>query len=410
MASAATNQKGNGVAEQSHGHGQLRNANCGSDAATTTTDGTTTTNSNTTVEIVEDEYDPIAVVTEPLNVAAWRLPRLELPPREALELIEAFVAKVVQENSGTTEQRDYKTLLQTIKIGPDSRVRYMVLLALRSSGPTLHRLATSNQNSKLVHFLMRVDPFEVPSPRNGQRVDETYYQDYRMADAYLHLLLAFLSSNSVFLHPILSHLWKMLALSKTVERTGRLAEERTNRLHGAIRSALRICPRGHTELFPIVQRSMPFRNAPIKTIVWYCKQCLTVLESVPSMQRQVFDLLIEKALEIDVEIRIDDGGQVSLEQQQGKGLQKHHDILDGIETDCAQEGIFEIDLGNKAGGGNDSAPRQPATSASDLKVDEMADKVRIGLFRKTRALQKGKKECDRMPVFHVGWRHTYTPV
>lgn len=63
------------------------------------------------------------------------------------------------------------------------------------------------------------------------------------------------------------------------------------------------------------------------------------------------ELIIERSLEIDVEIKINDGGEVSFDQEN-------------------DEGIFEMDL--DASG---DKPSPVKIDPAEVTVDEMADKV-----------------------------------
>ena len=44
-------------------------------------------------------------------------------------------------------------------------------------------------------------------------------------------------------------------------------------------------------------------------------QCLAILQYIPDMLEEILRLLIEKCLEIDVEIKVEKGGGVSLEER-----------------------------------------------------------------------------------------------
>ena len=95
--------------------------------------------------------------------------------------------------------------------------------------------------------------------------------------------------------------------------------------------------------------NFPFRTNPEKTLIWCYRQCFTAVDYVPSIYSQVLQFVIDKCLEMDVEIKIHDGGEVTLDDNE------------------EEEGIFELELENLP----------PKAQKGDLTVDEMADKVRL---------------------------------
>jgi RNA polymerase I-specific transcription initiation factor RRN3 len=128
----------------------------------------------------------------------------------------------------------------------------------------------------------------------------------------------------------------------------------THRVHAALATMLRLCPKGNSDLFPILASNFPFRTKPTNVLVWYTKQCLVVLEYVPTLSAQVLELIVDKCLEMDVEIKINKNGQVSIEN----------------EVHDAQEEMFELDL-------DEPDSKEMEQQDVEEKVDEMADKVRV---------------------------------
>jgi hypothetical protein len=106
------------------------------------------------------------------------------------------------------------------------------LLALRTSGngKTLTFLTQySTVHASLIHLVCRVNPYELPSPQPqvvnlaAAAAVPAKMADYAMADAQLHLLVAIVSANSVFLVPTITALWKSLSYQREdapVERYG----------------------------------------------------------------------------------------------------------------------------------------------------------------------------------------------
>jgi hypothetical protein len=74
-----------------------------------------------------------------------------------------------------------------------------------------------------------MDPFNPPlkiqkEHEHDAKIFFFVYHDYSLADAYLNLVVAVVSANSVFLTPVLTALWKLLALPSLEE--GELSTER----------------------------------------------------------------------------------------------------------------------------------------------------------------------------------------
>ena len=127
----------------------------------------------------------------------------------------------------------------------------------------------------------------------------------------------------------------------------------THRVHAALATMLRLCPKGNSDLFPILASNFPFRTKPSNLLVWYTKQCLACLVYVPTLSAQVLELIVDKCLEIDVEIKINKSGHVSIEK----------------EVHDAEEGMFELDL-------DEPDANEMEKQDVEEKADEMADKVR----------------------------------
>jgi RNA polymerase I specific transcription initiation factor RRN3. len=209
-----------------------------------------------------------------------------------------------------------------------------------------------------------------------------------LADAYLNLILALVSANSVFLTPTLNMLWRciqntdaitledrQLILHYNIFKTDESRESMINcqfvknsRLHGTLSKVLSLVPKGHSEMFPLIASNFPFKLAPLAKQACYVKQCFTVLNYAPTIRQNILELCIDKCLEIDVEIRIAQDGKVKLEQAREN-------------EDSLKEDIFTMDEETET---EEKRTKQEeverAVSKTRLKdvdrVDEMAEKVR----------------------------------
>ena len=150
---------------------------------------------------------------------SFHLPKCELPPAKDFAPVEAFVHKtVVEQNLQVNDNvpiKPYKGILDALRLKADLALVTKILLALRTSGngSTLHLLASgASKHARLIHHLVRFNPFESKADKTNDNNTNDEEKSFAIADAHLHLLLALVSANSVYLLPTLSALWKMLAL------------------------------------------------------------------------------------------------------------------------------------------------------------------------------------------------------
>lgn len=128
---------------------------------------------------------------------------------------------------------------------------------------------------------------------------------------------------------------------------------RTRRCHAFLATVLRLVPKAKAELFPVLSACAPFRSRDVSEIVHYYRSCLVVLQYHPGLQTSVLDLLVDKCLEMDVEIKISDLGEAS---------------IDSTENDKAgadATGCFELELDGL----------QATTKPESSTVDEMATRL-----------------------------------
>jgi len=295
---------------------------------------------------------PVSQPSDATELLRYVLPKCEMPNRKDYEPVETFVGNAVQEQHEKKDDnlplKAYKGIVDAIRFKNDPVMLQRLLLALRTAGngSTLHLLtSSSSQHARLIHNIVRLNAFELPKTLVHTTAEQggTEQVDYSLADAHLHLLMALVSANSVFLVPTMTALWKLL--------TFHLAEvslERAQRIHAALATIMRLCPKGKMELFPIMSANAPFRMRPSLELLLYYQQCLEVVKYLPSIQGQVLELLVDKTLEMDVEIKINDGGEVTIDDE---------------KDEC----VFQLDLDDKV---DDKKPLPGGVS-----VNEMADKL-----------------------------------
>jgi RNA polymerase I-specific transcription initiation factor RRN3 len=280
-----------------------------------------------------------------IDVTASKANQFTLPPcpqfeRQEFQPVETFVVNAI---AAKDSSKEYRVMLDSIRKPKDPPTLCKVLLALR--GNTLHQL-TGNPKShaQLLHWLFRLDPF---LKEKHDKLPDLY----SLADAHFHLLLALVSANTVFLQSGMTALWRLLTTNAQ-----EAPAERTSRIHAALATMLRLVPKGNSELFPIIASSFPFRTRPKPELEWYSRQCLTALQYVPTLHAQMLEMLLDKCLEMDVEIKIGNGGQVSIDES-------NHSL------DNAEEEMFELELDN------DTTRKPMEQDKVEEKVDEMADKL-----------------------------------
>ena len=139
------------------------------------------------------------------------LPKCTIPCRDNVYgPVEDFVAKAVKartEPSGDPNVlKTYKVILEAIRRKEDPSLLRMIILAIRSAadGTPLHQLSGNpTKHAQLLHVILRFDPFAAKSSNLDKKDDNPNcsFRNYSMADAYLQLILALVSANTVFLVP-----------------------------------------------------------------------------------------------------------------------------------------------------------------------------------------------------------------
>ena len=150
------------------------------------------------------------------------LPKCTLPPHDEFQPVENFVARALGAQQGEADPKAYRAVLDCVRRREDPPMLRKVLLALRTAGngSALHQLTLSSQkHAHLLHLLFRLDPFLPPASLVTKQPDERSERtvkllqpimDGSLAEAHLHLLLAVVSANSVFLTPGMNTLWRLI--------------------------------------------------------------------------------------------------------------------------------------------------------------------------------------------------------
>eukprot|EP00586_Coscinodiscus_wailesii_P016388 CAMPEP_0172490688 /NCGR_PEP_ID=MMETSP1066-20121228/21216_1 /TAXON_ID=671091 /ORGANISM="Coscinodiscus wailesii, Strain CCMP2513" /LENGTH=748 /DNA_ID=CAMNT_0013259291 /DNA_START=40 /DNA_END=2286 /DNA_ORIENTATION=+ len=372
------------------------------------------------------------------------LPHRSLPPSEEYVPVEQFVSVTIsnytnpQKNNGNgatpvksggygSGNSQYRILLDCLRQRDDPPMLWKTLLALHN-GPSVLGCITSfpETHAHLVHLIFRLDSFKPPvtlleaaplpvdpsssssssssrqakkTPVSSRRMaayrrekeewdltearrkeNVLYYESMKIADAHLRLVVALVSANCNFLVPGLEMMWRAIRVN------GDDFDKRETRLHTAIATTLRLVPRGHLEIAPIIVRHAPHRNVDTAYVDHYARQCFTLLTYAPNLQGEVLKLLVNKALEFDVEIKVEDGGVVRLDEEE-------------VEE---KEEVFELE-DDKEEKGSDRKERI-------VDVDEMADKLdslMLGLFQYLQNHPPSKLYHLLLPIFTASILTTY---
>src|SRR5690349_3309420 len=98
-----------------------------------------------------------------------------------------------------------------------------------------------------------------------------------------------------------------------VEVNDETLDDRRSCIHAALKEILQQVPTGQSILFPILSSSFPHKRFNRKVQTEYVAQLLTICDYFPLIQSKIIELIISKSLEMDVEIVIEDSGDVRIE-------------------------------------------------------------------------------------------------
>jgi len=150
--------------------------------------------------------------------------------------------------------------------------------------------------------------------------------------AFMNLINHLISANSVYFIPALQLVVKSLVnLSSFVpeKSSGAIADEVRSILHRTLRHAVTLVPTGIVEVIPVLSFNFPFRRQSAETISGYVAELLQICEYMPVLQIKILELIVDKCLEIDVEIIVEDSGEVL--------------IRTATEDSSLENGMFDFD-------------------------------------------------------------------
>lgn len=113
---------------------------------------------------------------------------------------------------------------------------------------------------------------------------------------------------------------------------------RYQRLHGMLYTMFQLFPKARADFFTLVASKFPHIKCDRAQLTHYCLQSFKVLKYLPTMRKQLLEIVIDKCLEIDVNIKINANGEVSIEQAEnqddaGKALNDNLKTIKGGAMD-----------------------------------------------------------------------------
>ncbi len=123
-----------------------------------------------------------------------------------------------------------------------------------------------------------------------------------------------------------------------------LASPSQHRLHAMLCTMMRLVPKARSELFPIISARFPFWKAEKRVLKWYSVQSFQTLDYLPSIRKGLLELVIDKCLEIDVNIKIDENGEVSIEKEERESYENENEHENEGQK---QEALQDEDVGVK---------------------------------------------------------------
>ncbi|RMJ21248.1 hypothetical protein PHISP_07878 [Aspergillus sp. HF37] len=154
-------------------------------------------------------------------------------------------------------------------------------------------------------------------------------------ESYVKLYIRFLGNLAAAQGSYLGSVLKMLVsyLAGIPKDTGKLPgyvtvhiPEIYTRVHMALRHVMRLIPSGSGALSPILSMQFPFETDSPRAYIAYTRNLVRIVSYAPELQSDVFALLTEKLVKIDVQIQVD---MEDFEDEMGE------DFLHDISTEAA---------------------------------------------------------------------------
>ena len=125
------------------------------------------------------------------------------------------------------------------------------------------------------------------------------------------------------------------------------------------------------DLLPIMITTFPYMSKPLECMNFYYGQCFLVLQYHSTIRNDVIRFVIERSLEFDINIKIQDSGTVILDPDE----ETEKELVEPSQQEESQDtiGIFEMD------GIEEDSKDNIKKNKERQDVNELSDKVRIKL-------------------------------
>lgn len=225
----------------------------------------------------------------------------------------------------------------------DVNLLYKVLRALQGGQVLATVFGHPQLHQTLIHFTLKLHLFdlgpkslvdlknlsgsdkssEMQSSKEGCSNNEIYND---VINAHYHLLIAICSANSTFLHPVLEVLMRHIRficsqgsldldesniIMDAIDRPS--GDPTLDKIHATIHKILMLVPKAQIDLFPLVSRTFPHITNPSQLVKNYMIVTMQMWQYGDFIREDLVLLMLNKALEMDVEIRIEDNGNVILD-------------------------------------------------------------------------------------------------
>lgn len=211
----------------------------------------------------------------------------------------------------------------------------------------------------------------------------------KITSAYLNLLGYLVSSNATFLIPCFQFIVKSFGDLSMIRQSAQSlnglddnksisslldnpidieTEQKFERIHRTLFGIIQLAPTGQAELFPMLAQFFPHKRFSVDRLSGYVQHLLRICEYLPVLQPKILDLIVLKCLEVDVEIVIEDSGEVKI-QEEYDGENADEMFLLDEEPDNGKNGSKYLNGSSQRSQNEHAGQRIPA------EVAELADKL-----------------------------------
>ncbi|KAI9138892.1 RNA polymerase I-specific transcription initiation factor RRN3 [Paraphysoderma sedebokerense] len=266
-----------------------------------------------------------------------------LKHKSTVMMMVSFISNALKQKA-MGNQTNYEELINEVKAlndVTDSTGCYKLRQWLESFSQTVSLL--NGSCSKLVHKILYLD---------WQKKDEA------VAEVFVHFMGNLVSAQSHYAVMSLSSLVVRLrhASNSTVDSAIEL-----NRILKALRNVLSLIPTGPTLLMPQLSKYFPHKSKSVDSHINYTRNCLHLIEVVPVLRDQILSMIVDRCLQIDVEI------QIEVDELETEQIDQFQSLM--FQMDALKEGHKQlIDEGSD----DDSDAEAEITV---LNVKELVDKL-----------------------------------